>query len=202
MGVGMGIALGSILLVLMIATVWIRHRINRETVRAMKTLNPGGNEGTALLVYQPGLSDFQEKISEAFAEGLTSGGWRVEMTTASVQSPDNLIPYQLLVIGSPIYASAVAPPVQRYLHRLGDLHEKRAVLLLTGAGDSQKAEVATENLVATAHGHIVKTLRFFTMKPNREDKAVQGRENRALALEMARQAGRELALEGKVNAHA
>jgi hypothetical protein len=54
MWVGMGIALGSILLVLIIATIWIGHRINRETVRAMKTLNPGGNEGTALLVYQPG----------------------------------------------------------------------------------------------------------------------------------------------------
>jgi hypothetical protein len=52
-------------------TVWVEFH---EVVSPVKILNPEGEGGTALVVYQKGLIDFQPKVAFAFAEGLASNG--------------------------------------------------------------------------------------------------------------------------------
>jgi len=60
---------------------------NREVTSEIEVLNPEGDKGRALVVYHPSLSDFQTKVIFAFAKGLASSGWLVDVTTASRQAP-------------------------------------------------------------------------------------------------------------------
>ncbi|MFH0896842.1 MAG: hypothetical protein V1850_02180 [Candidatus Bathyarchaeota archaeon] len=81
-------------------TAWIELY---EVVSEVKVLNPVGCNRTALVVYQKGLIDFQPKMVFAFAEGLASSGWRVDVTTVSPRAPTDISSYDLLVIARPTY---------------------------------------------------------------------------------------------------
>jgi uncharacterized membrane protein YukC len=74
--------------------------INREIVSEIDVVNADGDE-TTLIVYQPGLSSLPTDVSYAFADGLASNGWRVEITTASPEAPSDFSKYRLLVLGYP-----------------------------------------------------------------------------------------------------
>lgn len=161
-----------------VVAAWVFYKINSDVVSEVKVLNPEGDKGTALVVYHPGLSDFQYKVTYAFAEGLVSSGWRVEITTASSQAPTDLSSHDLLVLGSPTYGPKPAPTIQRYLSRIGDLEHKCTVIICTAGGSP--ATEAMENLVQAANGVVVKSLDFLT----RDNEAVR----------KAAQAGKELTL--------
>ena len=86
------------------------------------------------MVYSPGLSDFHQKIAEAFAAGLAATDWSVDIVTASSQAPTDLTGYALLVIGGPIYGGQPSKPVQDYTARLGDLKGLRVYTRQVTAG--------------------------------------------------------------------
>jgi hypothetical protein len=77
----------SILAATVAVTTWVEIH---EIVSEAKVLNPERAKGIALLVYQKGLRDFQPKVASAFAEGLASSGWRVEITTVSPHAPTDI----------------------------------------------------------------------------------------------------------------
>ena len=81
--------------------IWYWYRVSKEVVSQVEVLNPGGERGTALLVYHTGRRGFLHSVIQAFAGGLVSAGWRVEITTASQQAPTDLSGYDLLVLGGP-----------------------------------------------------------------------------------------------------
>jgi hypothetical protein len=124
---GLFAAIGFVLLVGVASLVWVQQAAKRETVAAVVTLNPTGSAGRALLVFHPGLSDFPDRIVTAFADGLLQSGWRIDRTTASRQAPADAKAYDLIVLGSPVYASAAAMPPQDYIARVGDFHGKPVV---------------------------------------------------------------------------
>jgi flavorubredoxin len=125
--------------------------MNSEKITPIKALNPQSSGPKALIVYQNGLTDFQSKATESFAQSLVSNGWHVEMTTASSQTPTDFKDISLLVLGSPIYGGQTSVPLQTYMKRLGSLGGLRVVTLLTGAGAGDKAkEIMTSEI--TAHG--------------------------------------------------
>jgi hypothetical protein len=142
--------------------------INAEVVSTPEILNAEGDTGTALVVYHPGKSDFQRDVSYAFAEGLVSHGWRVEITTASSQTPTDLSEFDLLVLGSPTYDWLPAEPVQAYVDRLGDLAGKPVVTIISGAGYTELSQPAMERLVQEAGGQVVKSLAVWSMRPNED----------------------------------
>jgi len=140
-------------------------RTSQETVTSLRTLNPQSSKPAALVVYSPGLSDFHQKIAEAFATALTSN-WTVCVVTASSQAPTDLTGYTLLVIGGPIYGGQPSKPVQDYMTRLGDLKGLRVYTLLTSAGENPQAETMASSWI-TAHGGVeAGTLILHTMAPN------------------------------------
>ena len=175
------IVLGLILVSLVIVLVYAFQRINMDVVSEVEILNPAGDKGRALVIYHPGLSDFQYKVTIAFAEGLVSNGWRVEVTTASSSAPTNLSGYDLLVLGSPTYGGKPAPSIERYLTRVGNLELKRTVIIATAGGSNLTAERMKE-LVQTANGSVAKSITLFTMAPNDGD-----------PIEIATNAGKEIA---------
>ncbi|NIO70024.1 MAG: hypothetical protein GTN71_13605, partial [Anaerolineae bacterium] len=112
---------------------------NKEVVSEVKTLNPEGDGGTALVVYHPGKSDFQHRVFSGFVEGLVSRNWHVEITTPSAQAPTDLSGYDLLVLGGPTYWFTPNRPIRRYLSRLGDLGGQRTVTIITAMGAGERS---------------------------------------------------------------
>ncbi len=178
-----------ILLVLIAAIGWVIYATGHEVVSTVKTVNPQAGKGRALIVWHPGQSNFPERVMNAFAAGLMANGWRVEMTTASVQSPADISGYGLLVLGSPVYWSAPARPISNYLKRLGDLHGKQTVILLMASGNSDDAMNKIKTRTAEAHGQIAVALSLYRWRPNRENATG---DNEMIAVEIAQQAAKEI----------
>jgi len=175
------------------SSIWLFWRINQEAVTAVAVTNPGGPAGKALLVYQPGLTDFQERVTTAFADGLVAAGWQVATTTASDQAPLPDPTHKLVIFGAPVYLEAPAKPLARYVARVGDLGDKPVVILLTGASDVAGAIAATERIVVAAKGQPIRSLGFTTMKSNGEMSKYSG-SNVERAVQVASEAGRKLSL--------
>lgn len=173
---------------------WLFSGRNRDIVSEMKTLNPEGKAGTALVVYHPGKSDFQRRVFSGFVEGLVTNGWQVKMTTPSSQAPTDLAGYDLLVLGGPTYGFAPNRPIQRYLSRLGDLGGKRTVTIITALGMGDRSTEMMQRLVREANGDLVRALVLYKSRPNDDDNFVDGEQNQELAVEMATQAAREIEL--------
>jgi len=181
-----------VLVILVAAWVLFDLWLNREVVSEVRALNPGGDAGAALVVYHPGKSDFHHRVTAGFAEGLVSNGWRVEITTASAQAPANLSGYGLLALGGPTYWFTPNRPIRRYLSRLGDLGGQRTVTIITAMGAGERSASIMEKQVRQANGDLVSALLLYSMRPNDDDNYVDGDQNRALAVEMAIQAARDI----------
>ena len=173
---------------------WLMIERNREVVTEVTTLNPGGGAGTALVVYHPGKSDFQRRVFTGFAQGLVAGGWRVEMTTPSLQAPTGLDGVDLLVLGGPTYGFKPNRPIQTYLNRLGDLGRKPTVTIITALGMGRRSAHFMEQRVRQANGTLVKSLILYKARPNDEHNPVGGRQNQDLAVEIVTRAARTIDL--------
>ena len=182
----------AILLALAATLAGLQVAINRERVSDVTVLNPEGAAGTALVVYHPGLSDLQQKLTRSFADGLVSNGWRVEITTTSQEAPTDLSDYDLLTLGVHTYWFAPDRPTRQYLKRLDDLNGKPTAALLTGLGSTGRAENRTEAFIREANGEVIDVMPFWVLRPNDEE---DPRPNGEVALEMANEAGRNIAAE-------
>lgn len=185
----------SVLVVVVVAL--LDYGRNKEVVSEVKTLNPEGNAGAALVIYHPGKSDFQHRVFSGFMEGLVSSGWRVESTTPSSQAPTDLSGYDLLVLGGPTYWFTPNRPIRRYLSRLGNLGGQRTVTIITALGAGERSTSIMEKQVREANGDLVNALLLYKMRPNDDDNYVDSQQNQALAVEMATQAAEEVPLPGE-----
>jgi len=132
------------------------------------TINPDGAEGTALVIYHPGKSNFQEDVTTAFVDGLVSAGWRCEVTTASREAPASVDGYDLLVLGAPTYQLRPATPITRFLRRAGDLEGTATALVITAAGSSSAAAEHLQTVVEDANGQVIRSLELWSLAPNGE----------------------------------
>jgi len=181
-----------IVLIVLAATGVVSYLwLNREVLSQVEVLNPEGDAGTALVVYHPGKSDFHEKVTSAFADGLVFNGWRVEITTASSQAPTELSGYDLLALGGPTYGFTPNLPIRRYLSTLGDLRGKRTAIIITAMGLGGRSISIMENHVREANGDLVKSLLLYTLRPNEDLYGIND------AVEIATQAARVIPLPGE-----
>jgi flavorubredoxin len=125
--------------------------INREVVSEIEVVNSDG-EQTALIVYQPGFSSFPRDVSYAFAEGLASSGWRVEITTASSEAPLDLSKYSLLTLAYPVYGGTPGTAIVSYVNRISDLNGIDTVIIACGGGDSGESIIPLKQQVEEANG--------------------------------------------------
>jgi flavorubredoxin len=158
----------------------IFFKINSDFTSEIDVLNLEGTK-TALVIYHPGLASFQQDTTYAFADGLVENGWKVEITTPSSEAPTDLSGYSLLVLGSPVYAGAPAPSLQRHLERIGDLNGIATALIVTSGGSDGEAEATLQQAVEDHDGNVVLVLSLYTSTPNDGD-----------PLTLAEQAGRDL----------
>ena len=193
MGAGW-IALIAVAAAIAFALAWLDYGRNQGVVSEIDVRNPGGSAGTALMVYHPGKSNFHRQVANGFAEGLISRDWRVEITTASGGAPSDLSAHDLLVLGGPTYFFTPNRPIRRYLSRLGDLKGKPTVTIITAMGAGQRSTAIMERRVREANGNLVRALLLYWMRPNDDDNHVDTRQNKALAVAMATEAAKQVAL--------
>jgi len=143
----------------------VTARANRAVESEVATI-AGTGGARALIVYHSTHGGFQPHVLRAFAGGLTSQGWRVDMTTASTATPTDLSSYDLLVLGAPSYNWQPARPPVAYLERLGDLKGKPVALVVSGGGMTTRAVKILSDRVVRAHGRIVDAIEIWTSRPN------------------------------------
>ena len=165
-----------------ITLAYVGFKMNSDVSSEIAILNPGGS-ATALVIYHPGITSLMKDVAYAFAGGLVSNGWRVEITTPSSEAPNDLSGYNLLVLGSPVYGFSVTPTIGRFLDRSGDLNKIDTVVLLTAAGAPANSALTMEQAVLESNGSVKKTLVLFGLAPNEGD---------ASAIDLAEQAGKEI----------
>ena len=156
----------AVLVSLLAASAWVWRASSREVVTPVTVLNTTGAAGRALLIYHPGLSDFPDRITAAFADGLAKSGWRVDRTTASRQAPSDLGGYDLLVLGTPVYGDKAAAPLTAYVERIGNFSGKPVALIFTAAGDAGPALDASATQVEAQRGRVVGKHGYTTLRPN------------------------------------
>jgi len=176
------IAIIVFVIVVAIVLGFVFFKINSDYVSGIDILNEDGSE-TALIIYHPGLSSFMKDVIYVFADGLVENGWRVEITTASSQTPTDLSNYSLLALGSPVYGGTPSPTIERHLERISDLNGIDTVLLVTSAGSDGGAEASMQQTVEEYNGIVNEVLSLFNAAPNEGD---------GDPLDIAEQAGREI----------
>jgi hypothetical protein len=162
------IVLVAVVVILAAGMVLLYLVTSQDVASGIEVLNRGGDQGTALVVYHPGLTGFHERVTSAFADGLVSNGWRVEMTTASPYAPTDLSSYDLLVLGGPTYFWTPNRPIKSYLSRLGNLGGKRTAIIITALGMGERSISTMERLVQAANGDLVKSLLLYSLAPNED----------------------------------
>jgi hypothetical protein len=144
---------------------YLEYSVYRE-VTLTETLNPSGSK-IALVIYHPGLTSFSGDVASAYADGLVSASWQVELTTASSQAPSDLSKYSLLVLCWPIYDFNPAPTLTNYIHRVGDLQGMNTTVVTIGGGlDPLNAPAAMNKTVQDAHGTIIQSLTMYRSNRN------------------------------------
>ena len=148
--------------------------INREVVSGIDVINADGSKA-ALIVYQPGFSSFPRDASYAFADGLASSGWRVEITTASPQAPSDFSNYSLLALAYPVYGRA-GTAIVNYVNRISDLDGINTVIIALQGGTDPSPTIDTlKQQIQAVNGTFYEGLSFSTGDSS--------------AIESARQAG-------------
>jgi hypothetical protein len=186
-------ALLIILAILAVAWFLSYWWLNQEVAGQREVRNPGGDTGSALVVYHPGRGTFHRRVIGGYVEGLVSSGWRVEVNTASAAAPTELAHHDLLVLGSPTYWFTPSLPIRRYVRRLDDLGGQPTATMVTGLGAGGRSSEILQKEVREANGRLVQSLALYRMRPNDDDNYKVGEQNQALAVEMAAQAARSLA---------
>jgi flavorubredoxin len=148
--------------------------LSREVVSEIDIKNADGAK-TALLVYQLGFSNFPKDVSYAFANGLASSGWRVEITTASSETPSDLSKYSLLTLAYRVYGVTVGTAIVSYVNRVNDFAGVNTVIIACGGGDSGESIDSLKQQVEAANGTFYDSLALSN--------------GNSTALESARQAG-------------
>lgn len=153
-----------LIFVALIAIVWwglFMPWVNKDWVTDIQTVNPEGQAGKALITYYPGRSTFQHDIAQAFAEGLATNGWRVDMTAAGSGAPTNVSDYDLVVLGSPTYLFQPAGRLTKYVKTL-DLAGKDVVVIASGLSSTSNTADALQQAARAAGGNPVKAIEVKT----------------------------------------
>jgi hypothetical protein len=181
------ILLVSVLIVVVVfasVLAYIIFAINNDIVTDIVVKNAGGSD-TALVLYHPGLSSFAHDVAYAFADGLVSSGWRVEIATPSAEAPTDMSNYGLLVLCFSTYGGNPDAPTVRHLERMGDLQGIQTVLVGLAAGDAGSSTATMQKAVTNANGTVILEKAFYTQAPN---------EGNQPATDLAEQAGRGITL--------
>ncbi|MCW4025380.1 MAG: hypothetical protein NWF01_10165 [Candidatus Bathyarchaeota archaeon] len=145
----------------------LEYSVYREVATPTDVLNADGTK-TALLIYHPGLTSYAYDNTYAYAEGLASVGWRVEIATASPEAPTDIGNYSLLGLFWPIYDFSPGPTITTQLQRIGDLNQTNTVIVVVAGGmDPFNAQAQMIQIVQDYNGTVIASLQAYRGEDNK-----------------------------------
>ena len=106
--------------------------LSAYTATNTKTLTPTGTSiGNALMLYDPGLSGATTRVAEKVATDLQAKGYTATLAGIKSAEASNTTNYNIIIVGSPIYAGAPTSSVKNFL---GNLNHNSAKVGVFGNG--------------------------------------------------------------------
>ncbi len=144
--ISLAIVLVLIIIVATFAAVFFLDLV-AYTATSQRTLPYTGQfMGTALVLYDPGLTGASAKVAEKIAEELQNQTLAVTLGGIKSQAAANTTGYDVIVIGGPIYAGTPTASVKDALSNLK--HDSDTVVGVFGSG--QGAKMPDENSMRNA----------------------------------------------------
>ncbi|MCK9152252.1 flavodoxin domain-containing protein [Methanobacterium alcaliphilum] len=111
-----GMVLAVMLVTAFVAMGFVMFDVMSYTATGSEKLNAAGEAaGSAMVVYDPGISGESKEISTAIAKDLQSKGYNVNLAGISSADAANTLGYDILIVGGPIYAGKISSSIQSYL---------------------------------------------------------------------------------------
>jgi len=130
---GIGILIGALILFMILSVAAMKYVVSSEKGNNEKILSSSQvNAKKALIVYQPGLTNFPGKIAEQIAKGLNESGYEVTLNYPGKHLSTDTSMYSLVVFGSPIYTSQTSTALTEYMSKISYSQSTRIVLFNTG----------------------------------------------------------------------
>ena len=160
--------IGTVVFVIIVGILfmYIVDKAMQETVTPLRTLNPESSGSRVIIIYSPGVSDYHQKITDAFAAGLIASDWRVDIVTASSNTLTDFTGYELLVIGGPIHGGLPSKSLKDYMARVNNLDGLRIYTVLTSIGGKPQGEQYVSDWIISQGGVEVGWLSLSTMSQN------------------------------------
>jgi len=129
------IGLGIVLIIVVIAAgyCFLRFDVMSYTAMGNETLNTAGApSGSALVVYDPGLSGVAKDSAVKIANDLRSKGYRVDLAGVRSGTAENVSGYDVIAVVGPAYWDELGSAAQSYLEKLRTSPKTEVGVLATG----------------------------------------------------------------------
>jgi NAD(P)H-dependent FMN reductase len=146
--------------------LWITGAVNAETTSELIALGGHGTAGRALIVHHPSKRGFVRRLVGAYADGMISNDWHVDLTTASWASTGDVSSYDLIVLAAPVYNWRAAKPLLTHVGRMTGMNGKSTVIVLAGGGMTDRALADLRDRVVSKGATTIDALEIWTERPN------------------------------------
>ena len=125
--------------------------VTAYTATGSQTLIPTGTPtGTALVLYDPGLSGESTKVAQQVAKDLQNQGYTVTLAGIKSSAAATTTGYDVIVIGGPIYAGAPTASVKDSLANLQFDSNAEIGVFGSGSGATAPEDIASIKVAVTA----------------------------------------------------
>ncbi|MDD3412854.1 MAG: flavodoxin domain-containing protein [Lachnospiraceae bacterium] len=129
--------------------------INKEYTMEETVLGKG--EKTALLIYEPSKHDTAKEVSMSVAQIMVDHGYTVTINCPTKELVYDWEKYDVIALGSPIYAGKVSPVLKDYVTR-NPIENKNLLLYSIGSAPVENTtEIDEMNTWVSEKNNIVKT---------------------------------------------
>lgn len=178
----------AIVVIVVLGLIGVTIYVEHEADYQLESLAQGG-KAKALVLYHPSRdAHFSDDVSLALAEGLKSAGLSVDRATMTHTTPGTLKDYALVAVVSNTFWFTPDLPTLRYLAR-ARLDGGVAIGLMLGSGSTERSQRLLEDALRKTGANVHGARSFWIKRPN--DEARMNEDNRAVAVEMAKQFGRD-----------
>ncbi len=104
-------------------------------------LSSEGSTRTALVIYQPGRSDFAKSIAENLAKGLNDSGYEVTINYPGDFLSADLGDYDIVALGTTVYNGNFSPVLGDYVSNIRNIDNSKVLIYSTGMMTDNTSEL-------------------------------------------------------------
>jgi flavodoxin len=132
-----------LLIIFSIASAIIFLDVASLTATNSQTLSPSGQTiGTALVAFDPGLTDDTKIVAQTLAENLQQTGYEVTLAGIKNSVVSQSGNFNIIVVGGPVYAGDLTSSVKEALRSLIVSQETKVAVFGSGQGATSPEDVA------------------------------------------------------------